>query len=163
MPQDALIRAVLNGLPYDRAFWHGLIGECLVHGARDIPRLQTAPESFFCLLCPDHFGQDEIPREQFAPIQQVHFGTRDITFGGGFYRPEQAGINLREDVHRLTEYLEGIDPNHWTARDLERLPGLLDDEQREEELADLRDWWPGLVELYQSVRAHNWIIVCERV
>src|ERR1700681_2443168 len=62
IPKDALIRAVLVGLPFDRTLWHGLIGECLIHGAVDIPRLQTAPETVCCLLAPDHYGKPDTPR-----------------------------------------------------------------------------------------------------
>jgi hypothetical protein len=147
IPQDAVVRAVLAGLPFERVFWQALVGECLIHGAWDIPRLQTAPEGFCTLLAPDHV---DVQRDRFAPIQQVHFGARDLTFGGGYYRPEHAGINKVDDVRRLAEYLAGIDPKQWHGPDAE-------------ELADLRDWWPDLVGLYQSARDSNRIIVCEIV
>jgi hypothetical protein len=162
IPQDALMRAILTGLPFDRAFWHGLVGECLVHGARAMPRLQTAPDSLCCLLAPDHHGKPDRPRPFYAPIQQAHFGTRDLRFGSGYYRPDHAGLNDREDVDRLAEYLETIDPNAWAPRDLEALADCQGDDERAEELAFIRDWWPSLVELYQDARNHDWVVVCER-
>jgi hypothetical protein len=163
VPQDALVRAILSGLPYQRAFWHGLVGECLVHGAREIPRWQMAPKTLCCLLAPDHRGQSETPRWHYAPIEQVQFGTRDLLFGGGYYRPDHAGLNDRDDVSRLAAYLESIDPNSWTPRDLEALADCADDELRAEELAYVRDWWPSVVELYQNAKHHDLVVVCERV
>jgi hypothetical protein len=160
--KDALVHAILSGLPFDRVFWHGLIGECLVYGAEDIPRLSTAPESLCCLLAPHFVVQLDGPRADFPPILQVHFGTRDLKFGSGYHRPEHAGLNDEDDIERLTTYLEKIDPAAWKPRDLEPLASFPDDEQRAEELADVRDWFPSLVELYQSARARDQVVVCEK-
>ncbi len=162
VPQDALLRTIAAGLNFDRIFWHALIGECLVHGAQDIPRIQTAPEPLCCLLAPEQHSRPELPRACFAPIQQAHFGSRDLQFGGGFYRPDAAGLNDLDDVRRLAEYLSDIDPTTWKPEALAPLSDCPDDEQRAEELAYVRDWWPSLVELYQKARDRQWVVVCEK-
>jgi hypothetical protein len=162
IPKDALVHAILSGLPFDRVFWHGLIGECLVYGAEDIPRVNTAPESICCLLAPDGLGQLDGPRAAYPPILQIHFGTRDLQFGNGYHRPDRAGLNDANDIERLAHYLENVDPALWSPSALEPLGSFSDDEQRAEELAYVRDWFPCLVELYQSARARDRVIVCER-
>jgi hypothetical protein len=162
IPSDALIWAILAGLPFDRTYWHGLVGECLVHGAHDIPRLATAPDTLCCLLAPDQLGKHDLPRSLYAPIQQAHFGTRDLRFGTGFYRPDHVGLNDSADVHRLAAYLESVNPVVWDAQGLAILPECSSDEERAEELAYVRDWWPSLVELYQNARDRDWVVVCER-
>lgn len=162
IPPDSMIRAVIAGLPFERGFWRGLVGECLVHGARDIPRIAAAPESLLCLLAPDHFGRS-ISRADFAPIQQVHFGTREVRFGGGFYRPDHAGLNDQADVSRLAECLAAIDTSLWTTNQLKPIADLANEDDRAEELAYVRDWWPSLVGLYQDARDQGRIVVCEQV
>jgi hypothetical protein len=159
IPADAVVRAVAAGLPFDRALWRALAGECLVHGASAMPRLQTAPDTLRSLLAPADYTKAR--REDYAPIDQAHFGTRDLVFGGGYYRPDHAGINDQDDVARLAAYLERIDPSAWQAHHLERLADFHEKEEREEELAYVRDWWPELVKLYQDARERDCVIVCE--
>jgi hypothetical protein len=163
IPEDAVVRSILAGLPFDRTFWHGLVGECLVHGAADILRLQTAPDALCCLLAPAQVRPQDVPRAHYAPIQQAHFGTRDLVFGGGYYRPDHAGLNDIEDVRRLAVYLQAIDPAGWTAAALTPLAECTDDAERAEELAYARDWWPSLVELYQGAKERGQVVVCETV
>jgi hypothetical protein len=163
IPGDSLIRAILKGLPFDRAFWHGFIGECLVHGATDIPRLATAPDSLCCLLAPNHYGKPDAPRSDYAPIQMAHFGARDLVFGHGYFRPDHAGLNDRADVTQLAEYLEAVDPTIWQPADLTSLTECRDDQERAEELAYARDCWTALVELYRGARDRDMVVVCERV
>jgi hypothetical protein len=162
IPKDSLIHSILSGLPFERQFWHGLIGECLVHGATDIPRLNTAPESLCSLLAPQFVNKD-VSRPEYPTIFQCHFGTRDLRFGSGYHRPDKVGLNDTDDVERLAGYLEGIDPTLWKASDLDLIAELADDEQRAEELAYVRDWFPSLVEVYQAAGAHDWIVICERM
>ena len=157
-PADSLVRTLPLGLLFDRLFWQGLIGECLVHGAAEIPRLETAPHTLCSLLAPQRPALADVPRVQFTPIEQVHFGSRDLRFGGGYYRPDNAGLNDREDVRRLAGYLEGIDSRLWSLDQIVNVPA----EERAEELAYVRDWWPALVEMYQRARANDWVIVCEK-
>jgi len=161
-PADALVRAVPSGLSFHRDYWHGLIGECLVLGASDVPRLQTTAETLCCLLAPAHYRAGERSRRDFAPIQQAHLGTRDLVFGAGFYRPDNAGWNAQEDIERLLAYFRTIDPSRWQPEDLTPMPDFNDDAERAEEIAFARDWWPGLVEMYEGARASDWIVVCER-
>jgi hypothetical protein len=161
MPEDAVVRAVIDGLPFDRLFWHALIGECLVHGARDMPRLPIAPDSLCCLLAPESVASPDAPRSRFAPIQQALFGSRDLVFGGGYYRPDRAGLNERADVERLAGYLTAVDTAAWSAQDLAPLAECRDDHERAEELAYVRDWWPSLVEFYEKARANGDVVVCE--
>jgi Domain of unknown function (DUF1877) len=160
--RDGLLLAqVAGGLPFDRDFWRALAGELLWFSAADIPELQTAPDTLCALLAPDQVGQDPCPRDRFAPIQQAHYGARDLVFGGGYYRPEHAGYNDAADVARLAEYLAAVDPQRWTPAELAVLPDLADKEERAEELEYVRDWFPALRELYQQARAHDQIVVCE--
>src|SRR5262245_17942223 len=81
MPPDAVVRAVLRGLPFDRHVWQALVGEALIYGAADMPRLATAPETLVWLLAKEPCAK---ARQHFTPIHQVHFGARDLRFGGGF-------------------------------------------------------------------------------
>jgi hypothetical protein len=160
-PDDNLLAQVANGLPFERAFWRALVGEVLWYSAMDIPELQTAPEALVCLLAPEHSAQTSVARERFAPIQQAHFGARDLVFGGGYYRPVYAGYNDAADVARLAAYLATVDPQRWTPAGLTALPDLADDEERAEELEYIRDWFPALHDLYQQARADDQVVVCE--
>jgi hypothetical protein len=160
-PEDTLVARVATGLSCDRDFWRSLAGEVLWYSAGDIPEFQTNPESLCCLLAPEQYRQGDVPREHFAPIQQVHFGARDLVFGGGYYRPEHAGYNDREDVTRLADYLAAVDPARWTAADLQQLRGMTDEEERAEELDFVREWFPSLQELYRSAAEQAQMVVCE--
>jgi hypothetical protein len=162
LPEDSLVRRLAEGIPFSRHCWHGLIGECLLFGSIELPRLPTAPRTLCCLLATEHFRAGEIPRERFAPIQQVHLGSRDLCFGG-YYRPEHAGYNDRADVVRLLAYLQAQQPARWLAADLAPLSELGTAEERAEELADVRDWWPALVALYERAAAEDLIVVCEEI
>jgi hypothetical protein len=162
-PEDSLLRQVMRGLPYSREFWHGLVGELLLYGCDDMPVLQTAPATLTCLLAPDRYRAGEVPRPAFAPIQQAHFGSHDLRFGGGFYRPDHAGYNDAADVGRLRRFLEGIDPASWDEAMLRPMAEFPTAADRAEELAFVRDWWPELVALYRGGAARGQVIVCEQV
>jgi hypothetical protein len=125
--------------------------------------VQTATASLCCLLAPRQFGLGEVPRSAFAPIQQAHFGSRDLRFGGAFYRPDHAGLNDEADVGRLLSYLDGIDPGAWHESMLCPMLEFGSRAEREEELAFVRDWWPALVEMYRGAADQVQVIVCERV
>jgi hypothetical protein len=127
----------------------------------DIPDIQTSPEALAYLLTPDRRAEGPIPRERFSWIQQVHFGARDLVFGGGFYRPEQAGYNDSDDVARLAEYLAAVQTDHWTPDALRDVPDLGGEEERAEELEFVREWFPPLQQLYQQARAQGRLVVCE--
>ncbi|MBI3409668.1 MAG: hypothetical protein HY040_15110 [Planctomycetes bacterium] len=159
VPSGSVCEAVIVGLTFDRHIWHALIGDCLVHGASDIPRIPIDPSSLCQILAPNQC--DESARERFTSIQQVLYGSRDLRFGGGYYRPDQAGFNALEDVARLSVYLSSVDPRAWIAESLHPKEGLEDEHERAEELAQLRDWWPALVEMYVGADAKEQVIVCE--
>src|SRR5205085_1303275 len=104
----------------------------------------------------------ELPRPESPPIVQVHRGSRDLHWGG-FYRPDHAGYNDVADVVRLSTYLEQQRPEDWRAADLASLEELPDEVDRLEELADLRAWWPALVEMYRRATDENLVAACEEI
>ncbi len=161
--EEPLVEQVAAGLPFERDFWRLLAGEILLFGAVEIPEIQTAPESFRCLLAPDRYGEESTPRHRLAPIQQVHHGSRDLDFGTAFYRPDHVGWNDRQDVLRLAGYLSALDPGRWTVADLAQLRGFADDEERAEELSFLRDWFPPVRDLYLRAADGRQVIICEDV
>jgi hypothetical protein len=161
LPNDCLLIGLAN-LPFSRHSWRSVVGECLLFGSVDLPRLQTAPETLYCLLAPETPRAADLPRARYAPIQQAHLGSRDLHCGG-YYRPEHAGYNDRTDVTRLTAYLRGQDPTWWHADALTALPELASAEDREEELAYVRDRWPALVALYERAHRDVLLVVCEEM
>lgn len=156
--EEPLLAQVVRGLPFDRAFWRALAGECLWYGAAAIPELETAPETLSALL---GGVPSEGPRDSWPSIQQVHWGARDLVFGGGFYRPEQAGYNNPADVARLRDYLAAVDPARWNTEDLRSVPSLADEDDRREELDFVREWFPALRDLYRGAAAQGQVVVCE--
>jgi hypothetical protein len=150
----------VSELPFDRDLWRALAGELLFYGAADMPTLQTAAETFCCLLAPGRPDHVVPAREQFSPIEQAHYGSRDLAFGSGFYRPEQAGWNDTADVNRLAGYLAAIDPETWSADSLRSLPNL-EEEDREEELLFARQCFLGLRSLYEGAARQGQVVVCE--
>lgn len=158
---DPLLTQVERGLPFDRRWWRALVGEVLLFGAAEVPELQTTPEALCCLLAPDQYRQERpVSREGFAPIQQAHFGSRDLAFGAAMYRPDQVGLNDRADTARLADYLAQVDPERWTAAGLAGLHGMTEVD-REEELEFVREWFPALRELYRGAATRAQVIVCE--
>jgi hypothetical protein len=158
--QDPLLARVVDGLPFERVIWQHIAGELLWFSAVEIPELQTNVAGLACLLGAESMPLDNKPRDQLAPIFQAHYGSRDLMFGGGFYRPDHAGLNDREDVIRLAAYLKGVQIGSWQPADLATVPDL-PEEEREEELAFLRDWFPALAALYAQAAERDQLIVCE--
>jgi hypothetical protein len=154
---------VLEGLSFDRACWRHLVGEVLLYGAAELPELEIAPETLCCLLAPEPYREGIVPRERLAPIQQAHYGARDLVFGGGYYRPEHAGYNDSDDVARLAAYLAAVDPTRWRVADLANLREMTDETERLEELEFAREWFPALCELYQRAGECNRVVVCEMI
>jgi hypothetical protein len=155
-----LILSVLSGLPFDRHFWQLLAWESFVFAASEIPEIEIAPDLLRTLLDPAAVDSDEHPREQYAVIDQAHYGTRYLCFAGKMYRPEHAGYNDTEDVVRLKDYLERLEPASWTLGELlDRISRNRSDLQEELELA--REWFPALQELYRHTAARREILVCE--
>jgi hypothetical protein len=159
--EPLLVQLAADEVPFDRNLWRFLIGEILLFAAAEIPEIQTAPDTLCRLLAPECSSERSTPRARSAPIQQAHFGSRDLVFGGGYYRPEHAGLNDLEDVRRLAGYLSAQDPRTWNAAALPSLRGIDGDAERADELQYIQEWYPGLVELYQRAEARGQVIVCE--
>jgi hypothetical protein len=162
-PEEMLVNRVAEGLPFDRALWRHLAGELLWLVAAEIPEIQTTPEALGCLLGADPNMASGLQRRQLAPIQQAYFGTRDLRFGSGYYRPAEAGYNDRDDVIRLGDYLACLEPENWQADALAALPELADAQERTEELELAKEWLPALHALYCRAQQKGQIIVCEKV
>jgi hypothetical protein len=161
LPADCLLELVDTGLTFSRQAWRALFGESLLFGSVDLPRLQTSLPSYCGLLAPETIGRGEAARSSFTPIEQVHLGSRELHFGG-YYRPDHAGYNDCDDVRRLLAYLQAQRPAQWSAAAL-NLPERSSASEREEELADLRDWWPSLVEVYERAARDELVVVCEEM
>lgn len=162
-PDESLVCKVAQGLPFDRRFWHLLVGELLLYAASEIPEIQIAPDTLCCLLAPETYRQGPVPRAAFAPIQQAHYGARELELGARCYRPKQVGYNDPDDVTRLSNYLAAQDPDQWTLTSLAALRDIEGDEERQEELDFAREWFPELRALYQRASASNQLLVCERL
>jgi hypothetical protein len=161
--EDTLIAKVAEEFPFDRACWRLLVGEVLLFAAVEIPEFQSNAETLSCLLAPEQFRREATVRDQLAPIQQVLRGSRDVTFGTAIYRPECAGYNGPDDVARLAAFLADVQPRDWTVDDLHALPDLQDDDERADELAFVREWFPVLVDLYQRARSEQRVLVIENI
>jgi hypothetical protein len=156
---EPLLAQVAAGLPFDRTFWHHLVGEVLWYGAIDIPEVQTAEKAWACLLA--QLGAPLAGQRVGMPaIMKVLHGSRDLIFGGGFYRPEAAGWNDVADVLRLAQYLGSVDVTAWRPEGLAPLVEL-SPEDRREELADAQAWFPALLALYRQAAADRRVIVGE--
>jgi hypothetical protein len=161
--EETLVAHVAAGLVFDRAYWRQLVGEVLLFAAVEIPEFQSNAETLICLLAPEQYRRETSVREQFAPIQQVFRGSRDVTFGAAVYRPEHAGYNDADDVTRLAAYLASVDSRHWSLDDLRALPDMQNDDERADELAFIREWFPVLVDLYQRARSAKHVLVIEDI
>jgi hypothetical protein len=147
--EEPLLCEIARGAAFDRTLWKLLAGELLMYSAADIPLLESSYDALRRLL-----GDS-------SSIREVHFGSRDLQFGSGFYRPEHAGYNDSADVARLADYLGGINPQQWVPVALAGLPGCADTEGQAEELELVRDWFPPLRALYRGAADKSQIIVCE--
>jgi hypothetical protein len=154
----SLLAEVGRGLPFRREFWQHLVGEVLLYSAREMPDVQVMPETLCRLLAPERCGEAPRVRAHFTPIQQAHYGTRDLVFSGAHYRPENAGYNDVGDVARLARYLASVDPGAWAVADLELPPGA---EDAADELAFVRECFLALRELYRRADSQGWLVVCE--
>ena len=117
-------------------------------------------DSLTSLLAPELDQAAVAPREQLPPIAQVHFGSRDVQFGG-YYRPDAAGLNDVDDVQRLAGYLQQVDPLLWSVSDLPLQQEMLDEDERMQELEFARDCFASLRGLYERAAAAGQVIVCE--
>jgi hypothetical protein len=158
---ESLIQNVAEGLSFDRGFWRLLVGEVLLVAAVEIPEFQTAADTLYLLLAPEVGGDTlDLPRGQRPAILQAHQGSRDLTFGPATYRPDHAGYNNAADVARLADYLAALRPETWTTAALRHLE---DEDERADELAFAREWFPELRELYRRAHAEGRVLVLEQV
>jgi hypothetical protein len=157
--ESLLARVAAGPVPFDRALWRALVGEVLLFAAVEIPEFQVNAVTLRCLLAPQNNGRD---REHFTPIEQALDGSRDLTFGAAVYRPEHAGYNAADDVARLAAYLATVRTELWTAASLAGLPDL-PAEDRDDELAFAREWFPALAELYRRAADQTRVIVHESI
>jgi hypothetical protein len=159
-PEQPLLCHVAQGLAFDRDYWRLLAGELLLFTAVELPAAPAAPETLRFLLAPQRQAEEPVPRERFTPIEQAHLGSRDLTFGGARYRPEQAGYNDVDDVRRLASYLAAQNPEQWRVADLAALDEVPEDE-RADELEFARHCFAVLAELYARAAQHGHVVVCE--
>jgi hypothetical protein len=162
--EPTLVSQVVVGLPFDRLCWRTLVGEVLLFAAREIPEFQLNAEALCCLLDRrDGTAEQGLSRSaSMSAIRQVLRGTHDLTFGTAVYRPEQAGYNDTSDVARLAAYLTAVNVGQWTPDDLRGLADL-EDEDRADELAFVKEWFPALVEVYERAEAQQCILVIESI
>jgi hypothetical protein len=159
---DLLITQALRGVALDRNLWRTLIGEILLMSAEEVPEIETAPQTLTCLLAPDRYRERHGQRECYSPIEQAHFGSRDLVFGQAYYRPDHAGWNDVEDVARLTQYLGGIDSAAWQVSDLAELRDIAS-EDRADELDYACQCFRALQNLYRGAQERGHIVVCEEI
>jgi hypothetical protein len=158
-----LVARIAEGFPFDRACWRLLVGEVLLFAAVEIPEFPSNADTLCCLLAGDHYRRAVSERAEFAVIQQALYGSRDVTFGAAVYRPEQAGYNDVADVTRLAAYLAAVEPQRWTVDDLRLVREIDEDDERADELAFAREWFPVLVELYQRANEQRRIVIIESI
>jgi hypothetical protein len=159
---DLVITQALRGVALDRNLWRTLIGEILLMTAEEVPEIETAPQTLTCLLAPDRYRERVGQRERYSPIEQAHFGSRDLVFGQAFYRPDHAGWNDVDDVARLTQYLAGIDSAVWQVADVAELRDI-DPEDHADELDYARQCFRVLHDLYRGAAERGHIVVCEEI
>jgi hypothetical protein len=157
---DSLVNRVVQGLPFSKDTWRHLVGEVLLYAAVEVPELTTASDTLCCLLAPEKYGAEFVPRAQLAPIQQVHHGSRDLILGG-FYRPNAAGYNDSEDVARLATYLAEVRPAEWKCEDLDEWREDAEPDEVGEELEFARERFADLRSLYEAAAAGRRVIVME--
>ncbi len=161
---EPLLSVIARGLPFERSAWRLLVGEVLLYAAEEVPEVVTAPDTLRCLIAPDAPPRDTTPREHWPFIDQAHFGARDLSFAGGFYRPDAAGLNDVADVARLCRCLEAVDLSAWSAAALASLPDLAGPEEQADELAYAQEnAFPALRDLYRQTHDRGQIVVCEEL
>lgn len=133
-------------LPFNRRLWRHLAGELLLYAAAETPSFPTAPE----LL--SRFMTAEL-------IERLHHGSRDVTFAGVPYRPEHARLHDATDIELLARDMAGINPATWTVEPLTDLAA----DERDDELAFVRQCFGNLRAMFESARANGRAIVCEEV
>ena len=111
---------------------------CCSTARRRSPRSSPHPTPCAALLAA---GEDDA-----APIRRAHYGTHDLVFGGGFYRPDAAGYNDVPDVAGSPTTWRPSMRRAGRVADLAGLRDFADEEERADELEFARRCcrpWPG--------------------
>ena len=120
-------------------------------GAAETPEIPAAPETLGQLSRAD------------STIAHAYHGTRGLVFGGGWYRPDNAGYNDRDDVNRLASYLGSLDPERWTTADLGPPNAGEAEDERQDELNFARAALASLHAMYERAMAEGQIVICETI
>lgn len=154
----SILEQAAAGMPFDRHVFQTVVGQVLLFGAAELPRVPLEPDMLATVVNGRVAVESE--RHKLPPIQQAFSGSRDLIVAGKPFRPFHVGWNQRADVARLTSYLETLDPAAWSDS-LKDVPSLPTAEERAEEIGLLRDWWPEVVTLYRRAEANGWVVICE--
>ena len=158
---ESPLAAVPRGLAFDRQRWRLVASEVLWFAAMEVPEVQTAPEATTWLLAP---GSDRnAPRAQQPLIQHAYRGAHDLVFGQAVHAPDRVGVNERDDVARIGEYLAAVDHQRWTVDELAGWDAELTADDLEDELDCAREWFPALRDVYLRAQANGQVVVCEEV
>jgi hypothetical protein len=160
-PDGFLLLQIEHGLLFDRTIWRTLAGELLLLTACEVPEIPRHVDTLLHLLAPDSHANT--PRPQRPAIYQALHGSRDLVFGQVVYRPEHAGYNDAKDVIRMTDYLESLRSEDWTAADFPAIADLADEEDRQFELAFAREWLSVVAGLYRRTADAGRVIVLENI
>jgi hypothetical protein len=152
---ESVLSQITQGLPFRRDLWRILVGELLLFTSVRLPELETPLESLAALLR-QPLAEN---RALFSPIQHAILGARDLHFGGAFYRPDFAGWNDLDDLSRLNAWLGGVSPASWSAASVP-MPAA---EERDDELAFAREWFPELVAIYRDAEQSRLVVAIESV
>ena len=138
---------VPNGIPFRHDLWRIFFAEALISNAIEMPQIET-PLCTYAKLLGQELSED---RTTFVPIQRAVLGGRELTAGGGFYRPDAAGWNDSTDVEWLDTWLTQVNTSNWSelSLDMSAEPG----DGRSDELQFALEWFPDLCGLYR--RAHD--------
>ncbi len=134
-------------LPFDRRVWRHLVGELLLYAAADVPDVPDARTVLADLLGPDE------------TVRAAYHGRRDLAFAGVRYRPGHASLCDIGDVADLAAALASVNVDAWAADAIRVDPG----DDAAEVLADARDAWDQLFDVYESARRAGRVVVCEEV
>ena len=157
LPPDSCLweiadRSAAGVQPFHRGLWRRSVGETLLFSASEMPEIETPLETLAALLG-EPLAQT---RENFSPIQQSIFGSRDLIFGSYYYRPEFAGWNDSTDVQRLANWLSQLQPDQWSAAQL-----IGDDP--EDDLLFAKEWFPALAEMYRRAVERDYVVIGEQL
>jgi hypothetical protein len=146
-----------RNVPFRRDLWKLLVTEALIANAVELPQIETPLDSYADIL-----GQEPAEeRLQFSPIQRAILGSRDLVFGGGYYRPDAVGWNNVDDVDWLADWLAQINTSAWDASLLKR-PGT-SNEGRMDEFQFALEWFPELCGIYRRAHEISAIVICEEI